>query len=107
MPRQIIEFTCSECSKIFDINLNTSLNGNYRIHCPNCDHVHYRVVEKGKITDARFPDRSENPLIEDIVPMKSCCRDNKKETKKDCYFGAKEVDYLHQLWTEKFSARSV
>jgi len=107
MPRQIIEFECSSCAKIFDINLNTSLNGNYRVHCPNCDHIHYRVVKDGKITIERFPDRSDNPLIEDIVPMKSCCHETRTETDKDCYFSAMDgANFLHQLWKEKFSARS-
>lgn len=101
MPHEIIEFECSSCQKIFDIKLNTSLNGNYRIHCPNCNHVHYRKVINGQITDTRFPQNDCQILIEDIRPMKSCCRDIRKETIKD--FSQDFSGFIHRLWKEKFS----
>jgi DNA-directed RNA polymerase subunit RPC12/RpoP len=105
MARQIFEFECSSCSKLFDINLNTALSGNYRIHCPNCNHIHYRKVVKGKITDTRFPENDDIMIIEDIVPMKSCLHETRKETIKDC--GFEGTNFLHRLWKEHFSARSV
>lgn len=83
MPRKTFEFYCTECKKYFDVKLNTSLDGNYRIHCPNCDHIHYRKVESGKITDVRFTDCKDHILIEDIRPMKSSCRDYQKEKYED------------------------
>jgi len=95
------EFYCTECHKYFDIKLNMSLDGNYRIHCPNCNHVHYRKVTKGVITDTRFPDNHSSILIEDIYPMKSSCRDEQQETIKDSVVSG---DYLSQLWKERFSA---
>lgn len=98
------EFRCTECGKYFDVKLNITLKGNYRIHCPNCGHVHYRQIVDGKITENRFPDNRESLLIEDIMPMKSACRDTKKETEKDSYFNAdKGESFLHRLWKEKFS----
>lgn len=111
---QKFEFQCTECHKVFDFNLNMELNGNYRIHCPNCGHVHYRIVKNGKITEDRFPDRSETPLIEDIIPMKASCRDFKKEKPEDCFEyatdpktdGSKAAQgFLRRLWQEKFSAK--
>lgn len=81
--------------------LNTSLNGNYRIHCPSCGHIHYRQVKNGKITDTRFTDNQNSILIEDILPMKSSCRDAQKETVKDIAPTAE--GFLHRLWSEKFS----
>lgn len=113
MPRQKIEFQCTECHKIFDFNLNIGLNGNYRVHCPNCGHVHYRQVKEGKITDTRFPDNHESILIEDIQPMKASCRDFKKETRESvAYYVQTPEDvpmaafgFLRRLWEEKFSAR--
>jgi len=115
MPRQKFEFTCTECHKIFDFNLNVALNGNYRIHCPNCGHIHYRVVENGKITDDRFPDRSETILVEDICPMKASCRDFKKTKPEDCFFHVANPEdepkvaqgFLRRLWHEKFSGIEV
>jgi DNA-directed RNA polymerase subunit RPC12/RpoP len=105
MGRQIFEFECSSCSKLFDINLNTALSGNYRIHCPSCGHIHFRKVVKGQITDVRFTDNTESMIIEDIIPMKSCLHETRRETMKDaCTSGA---GFLHRLWQEHFSARSV
>jgi DNA-directed RNA polymerase subunit RPC12/RpoP len=101
MPRQLFEFQCTECQKIFDFNLNTSLNGNYRIHCPNCGHIHYRTVKDGKITNDRFPQNDCKILIEDIVPTKSSCRDISKE--KPEHVSVKPKGFIHRLWKEKFS----
>jgi DNA-directed RNA polymerase subunit RPC12/RpoP len=113
MPRQKFEFQCTECHKIFDINLNVALNGNYRIHCPNCGHVHYREIKKGAITDTRFPDNHESILVEDIYPMKASCRDFKKTVPEDVMYCVQKPEdapgaamgFLRRLWLEKFSAR--
>jgi hypothetical protein len=78
--------------------MNVSLNGNYRIHCPNCGHVHYRSVKNGKITDTRFPENDSVILYEDILPMKSSCRDFSKETELDAT--NKAEGFLHRLWKE-------
>ena len=104
MPKVTFEFSCSNCSKIFDIKLNMSLDGNYRIHCPICNHVHYRAVVQGKITDTRFPQNDDKILIEDIIPMKSSCRDFQKEKKEDIDNGA--IGFMKRLWQEKFSWQS-
>jgi DNA-directed RNA polymerase subunit RPC12/RpoP len=95
------EFHCSNCSKYFDIKLNMSLNGNYRIHCPNCEHVHYRQVKNGQITDNRFPQNDDQILIEDIRPMKSSCRD--LQTEKATCTTDDPGGFLRQSWLNKFS----
>lgn len=95
------EFYCTCCSKYFDVKLNMNLDGNYRIHCPNCGHIHYRKVEKGKITDIRFPENDCKILIEDIYPMKSSCRDYQKETIEDSTTQAN--GFMKRLWAERFS----
>ena len=107
MPRKTFEFNCPTsgggCGKYFDVRLNTSINGYYRIHCPNCGHIHYRDVKNGQITDTRFTQdkNRDDSLIEDIYPMKSCCRDFQKES----YFDVVESTqgFMHRLWAEKFS----
>ena len=104
MPRKKFEFYCTECSKYFDFKLNTELNGNLRLHCPNCGHVHYRIFKNGEITERRFDNDPTSPLIEDIRPMRSSCRDYQTDTEKDCYF-AEDVHaagFLSRLWKEKF-----
>ena len=95
------EFYCTECHKYFDIKLNMALEGNYRVHCPNCNHIHYRQVKRGVITDTRFPDNHESILIEDIYPMKSSCRDIQEETEKDSEING---SFMTHLWKERFSA---
>jgi len=98
MPRQKFEWYCSGgCGKYFDFVLNTSLNGNYRIHCPNCGHVHYRVLKNGQITEGRFDKSDDQILIEDIMPMKSSCRDFQQE-QPHTFFG--------ELWNRLHEAVS-
>lgn len=96
--RQKFEFCCTSCSKYFDFVMNTKLNGNYRIHCPNCGHIHYRVVQNGQITDTRFPENDSSVLIEDIIPMKHSCRDYQTEKAED--LAPTEKGFLHRLWKQ-------
>lgn len=97
------EFYCNECRKYFDIKLNISLDGNYRVHCPNCGHIHYRTVKKGVITDQRFPDNHESILIEDIYPMKSSCRDLQKEVDGR---PMTDAQIIKSLWADRFSVHA-
>lgn len=103
MARVTFEFYCMECSKYFDVKLDMSTNGYYRIHCPNCGHIHYRSVVNGKITDERFTTRpdKDTPLIDDIYPMKSSCRNNQQETYLDNVQSTE--GFMARLWKEKFS----
>ena len=104
MSKVKFEFECSNCGKFFKVNLNMSLNGNYRIHCPMCNHIHYRVVENGKITGIRFTQNDDKILIEDIRPMKSSCRDFREEVAEDSDAVQTAAGFMRRLWTEKFSA---
>lgn len=102
MPRSLFEFYCSgSCHKYFDFKMNISLNGNFRIHCPNCGHIHYRVIKDGKITEDRFPENDDNILIEDIRPMKSSCRDLQKDKHND--LSIETEGFMARLWKERFS----
>ena len=82
--------------------MNINLNGKFRVHCPSCEHIHYRSIENGKITDERFTNSKDcnSAWIEDIQPMKSSCRDFQKETVKDNEENL--IGFLHRLWKEKF-----
>lgn len=104
MPRRKFDFHCSECSTAFEFKLNTELNGNLRLHCPNCGHVHYRVFKNGEITETRFDNNPSSPLIEDIRPMKSAMKKKVEETERDCYFAhdPHATGFMHRLWAEKF-----
>jgi len=55
------ELFCHECQNYVQFDIDTGLNGNHVLRCPNCDHEHCRVVENGVITDHRWDSR--NPSI--------------------------------------------
>lgn len=95
-----VEFYCQECKKFFDFKLNMSLNGNVRVHCPNCLHVHYRKIENGVITEGRFDRYDQSPIIEDLRPMKASCRDFQNQK---AVVAGTERKPLHELWHELFS----
>lgn len=45
---------CHECDGKFTVRLDYGLNGNHKITCPKCGHIHYRVIENGKVTGDRY-----------------------------------------------------
>ncbi|MFA5379687.1 MAG: hypothetical protein WC455_28270 [Dehalococcoidia bacterium] len=48
------ELHCHNCNRYVQFELDISIDGNYKIICPNCGHDHYRVCKDGKITDERW-----------------------------------------------------
>lgn len=104
MARKTAEFWCTECHTYFDIRLNMELNGNYRIHCPKCGHVHYRTVLNGQITGDRFPVNDSELLIEDIMPMKSSCRNKSTETALDSEVNPAAKGFLRRMWKDMVDA---
>lgn len=48
------EVWCTNCSQQFIMELDLELNGNHEITCPLCQHIHYRVVENGVVTEERY-----------------------------------------------------
>jgi len=72
--RVLCEFWCHCEDKGYEggyvyVKLNTNLEGNHVVVCPNCGHKHYRVVKEGLITDCRF--HSGMDIADEIIPMKS------------------------------------
>jgi len=59
------------------VKLNTALEGNHVIVCPNCKHKHYRVVVKGKITGERFSLGMRT--ADEIEPMPSAYTKEKRK----------------------------
>jgi DNA-directed RNA polymerase subunit RPC12/RpoP len=45
---------CTNCGREFIAELDLGLNGNHEIICPHCQHVHYRVVRDGVVTEDRY-----------------------------------------------------
>lgn len=51
---QRTDMRCTNCSKDFVAELDFSINGEHIIECPHCGHEHWRKIEAGKITEARW-----------------------------------------------------
>jgi DNA-directed RNA polymerase subunit RPC12/RpoP len=45
---------CTNCGRTFVATLDMALDGNHEITCPHCQHVHYRVVRAGVVTEDRY-----------------------------------------------------
>jgi len=54
------ELWCHECQRYVQFDIDTSMNGNHIIKCPNCGHEHCRVVTNGRITETRWDRRNNN-----------------------------------------------
>jgi hypothetical protein len=55
------ELHCHNCNKYVRFDLDVSVDGNYKIICPNCNHEHYRIIKNGEVTDQRWgQDPSQN-----------------------------------------------
>jgi DNA-directed RNA polymerase subunit RPC12/RpoP len=58
MSNERQEIHCHECDKWVQFDIDTSLDGNHVLKCPNCGHEHCRVVRDGRITDIRWDHRN-------------------------------------------------
>jgi transcription elongation factor Elf1 len=95
------EFFCPECHKYFLFSLSLTLNQNYRIHCPNCGHTHYRKVENGYITEIRIMDNLGQAFIADIRPLKASLRDSVTDDDRESYYYHRAGEgFLYRLWKE-------
>lgn len=48
------ELHCHNCKNYVRFNLDLSIDGNYKLKCPECGHLHYRIVKNGIISDLRW-----------------------------------------------------
>jgi|SRR5208337_1236770 len=67
------ELHCHACGKYVQFDLDTAINGNHVLACPNCGHEHCRVVYNGKISDTRWDQRNgaSNGLAVYYIPTYS------------------------------------
>lgn len=76
--RRVEEFYCDKsgggCGVYFLTYLRESMFGNYSIECPQCKHIHFRVIDKGLVTGDRHSSRLGQAEI--IVGLKSTVRDS-------------------------------
>lgn len=54
MAHEVFEFYCSGgCRGYFRTRMRTSIDGDYIIVCPSCNHEHHRQIRNGQITGDR------------------------------------------------------
>lgn len=58
---------CHNCSGKFIAKLNYDIDGDHRIVCPRCGHIHYRTIKRGVVTETRW---TERPTEKDFVDVK-------------------------------------
>ena len=54
------ELYCHNCQNYVQFDIDTALNGQHVLDCPNCKHKHYRYVLNGKITNDRWNSANGN-----------------------------------------------
>lgn len=54
MVERTTELHCHECGQWVQFRLDEEVDGQHEIVCPVCGHIHYRIVENGRITDIRY-----------------------------------------------------
>lgn len=54
MDKRTTDLFCHDCGNNFTAELDMDINGNHEIECPHCGHIHYRVVEDGRVTGQRY-----------------------------------------------------
>lgn len=60
MAKEKQELHCHNCDQYVRFDIDLDANGEYEIPCPNCGHMHCRVVKDGFITDKRWDSRNGN-----------------------------------------------
>jgi|SRR5882724_987997 len=51
---------CHSCHGKFIAKLDYDIDGDHRIVCPRCGHIHYRTIEKGVVTSTRWEKVPDN-----------------------------------------------
>jgi len=105
MSRVSQEFYCSECKGYFLVRLNTGLNQEVEIVCPNCGHEHRRCIVEGQIFEyGRFKTDSK----EKIRPTKASFSTEPLtvKMKQTSYArdGAILTEQMRERWLEKAAA---
>lgn len=99
------EFYCTNCSGYITVKLDTSKNGAHCVHCPNCDHEHFRIIKDGVITEDRAPESMKSKdYCNHIYPVKAAYSKTSWELKlksakpQDKPETAQGRGFLGELW---------
>jgi DNA-directed RNA polymerase subunit RPC12/RpoP len=55
---------CHSCDKNFIARIDFDVDGNHAVECPHCGHLHYRVIQNGKVTSDRYSSDHRTVTIE-------------------------------------------
>jgi DNA-directed RNA polymerase subunit RPC12/RpoP len=61
---------CTNCDRKFIAKLNYDIDGDHRIVCPYCHHIHYRTITKGVVTGTRWKTRPDEPEFVNVETEK-------------------------------------
>lgn len=48
------DLDCHSCRKKFIAKIDFDIDGDHKIVCPYCGHLHWRKIKKGSVTDDRW-----------------------------------------------------
>lgn len=52
--KRVTEIYCHDCDGNIRVALDYSQNGNHEVECPQCRHLHWRVIKDGEVTEDRY-----------------------------------------------------
>ena len=84
MGKILQEFYCGNCQGYFCVSLNTALNYEVEVRCPNCGHEHRRCIVDGVIFEnGRFQTNvKEKILVSKATYSKTPLTDTMKNSRK-------------------------
>lgn len=90
------ELDCHECSKKFVALLDYSIAGEHVVECPHCGHEHFRKIEAGKVTEARWYSQNNKPNKDQCIRPRRVWKSSvlKAET-------SSTAEFMRRRWLEK------
>lgn len=87
---------CHDCGKNFIALLDYRIDGNHVAECPHCGHSHYRVIQKGKITEERWNSAHGSDKAKDGIRARRVWKHNVLPMQT-----SSASDFIRQRWLEK------
>jgi predicted Zn finger-like uncharacterized protein len=91
------DLECTECHRVFVVVLDLGIDGNHRVRCPYCRHLHWRLVKDGHVTDVRWTvaDGQQTVDAEEIIKLGGVTAEVTEASPVSTF--------LHQLWVDRFT----
>lgn len=87
---------CTNCGRHVQFNMDFGLDGNHEITCPDCGHIHYRVVQNGRITEERW----NSSMVTYYTTAVTSTATTYYVTSLDNSTSATGTAFLHDLWLQ-------